>query len=63
MGPNEGMLRRTIGFRKEVVEDSAEQEPFSVVGGSFLSPEKTMDREWEDATCRSGKDVARRPRT
>ena len=51
-GPGDGFLRRTIGFRKEVVEDSAEQEPFSVTGGVFVSPERTMERAWEDATCR-----------
>ena len=52
LGPSEGVVRRTIGFRKEVVEDSAEQEPFSVVGGSFLPPEKSMERDWADPACR-----------
>ena len=29
-------IRRTIGFRSEIVEDAEEQEPFSVTGGTVL---------------------------
>lgn len=45
-GASDGVLRQTIGFRREVVEDSAEQEPFSVTGGLFIPPGQT-----EGARC------------
>jgi len=48
LGDTGGMLRRTIGFRSEVVQDAEEYETFAVTGGTFLSPERTMERGWED---------------
>lgn len=46
-----GYLRRSIGFRSEIVKDHAEHDTFAVTGGAFVSPERTMERDWEDATC------------
>ncbi len=62
LGSNGGLLRRTIGFRSEVVQDSEEHETFAVTGGHYLAPDPgTMERESEDATCHSRRDAARKP--
>jgi hypothetical protein len=48
-----GFLRRTIGFRPEVVEDREDHDTFAVTGGSFTPPQKVPEREWEEAVCRT----------
>lgn len=59
--PAGGFLRRTIGFRSELVVDAEDHETFAVTGGSFQKPEGGPMREWDDATAYR-KPKPRRPR-
>lgn len=47
-----GYLRRTIGFRSEIVEDREDHDTFPVTGGSFVAPATQPVRAWEDFTAR-----------
>jgi hypothetical protein len=50
-----GFLRRTIGFKSEIVEDAEDQETFGVTGGGFTRPEPCLMRDHEDVSFKARK--------
>lgn len=52
-GPEGGFVRRTIGFKSEVVIDVEDQEPFPVVSSTPMAVERTAEMAtWEGAVCK-----------
>ena len=56
--PSGSFLRRSIGFRTEIVEESEDHDTFAVTGGSFTRPEPCLLRDHDDPSCR---DAGRSP--
>ena len=59
-GASDGVLRQTIGFRKEVVEEPAEQELFPVTGGALVAPTKEYAHDYTEPTLRAPRAYVRR---